>query len=328
MAKYQLAISIPTYERPDCITTLVDYMIEEAERLNVGIYIFDGSEKNNDTEKAWKKYEKYNCFNYIHHQGTVGKRHVEAIYKPDCEYLWLTRDRTILKTEYWPLLLNLFKEKYDLYMIGDNPIEDHVKIYTNPKKLLLDFCFNLTFFGSSIVKKAFLKDISYTNNDFLTNFPMVYKIFSSAAETQNFKALYLPFRLTKSYLHVFEEIRADHLIGESFLKTWAENWSKFVDNLPEYYNDVKKEMKLYVCRDLRLWSFFGYLNLCRRSNLKLKDIYKYKKYIKQVTNIPWFVIIIFAALPSFVTHAIREIIRPFLRIYYHRKHRLDVQKTD
>ena len=55
MAKYKLAISIPTYERPDCITDLIDYMIDEAERLNVGIYIFDGSEKNDDTEIAYKK---------------------------------------------------------------------------------------------------------------------------------------------------------------------------------------------------------------------------------------------------------------------------------
>ncbi len=328
MAKYKLAISIPTYERPDCISELVDYMIDEAEKLNIGIYVFDGSEHNDDTQNACKKYERYNCFNYIRHKGTVAVRHCEAIYKPDCEYLWITRDRTILKTEYWPMLLNLFQEQYDLYMIGDNPIEDHVKIYTNPKKLLTDFCFNLTFFGSSIVKKSFLKNISYTNEDFLTNFPMVYKIFSSACETPNFKALYLPFRLSKSYLHIHEELRAEHLIGKNFLETWAKNWSNFIDNLPEYYNDVKQEMKLYTCRDLRLWSFFGYLNLCRRSNIKLKDIFEYKKYIKQVTNIPWFIIVILAAMPSIIPHIIREIIRPFLRVYYHRKHRLDIKNTD
>lgn len=315
MAKYKLAISIPTYERPDCITDLVDYMIDEAERLNVGIYVFDGSEKTDDTEVACKKYEKYNCFNYIRHSGTIGKRHVEAIYRPDCEYLWLTRDRTILKKEFWPIVINLFELQYDIIILGAiaNPEYDHVRLYTNPKELIKEFVCSMTYLGSYLVKKSFLRDIEYTNDDYMTNFPLISKVFASAIETQNFKALYMPLGVTKGFANFHNNFTSPNLLGTTRLEVWSKNWVGMIEALPAEYDSEKNHLKLIRSRDV--WSFFEYVKFCSYGNFSVKDLYEYKKYIVQVSNIPWGVMVFLAAMPCWFNHIIREIIRPINRIF-------------
>lgn len=318
MAKYKLAISIPTYERPDCVTGLVDYMIEEAERLNVGIYVFDGSEKD-DTENVCKKYEKYNCFNYVRHSGTVAKRHGEAIWKPDCDYLFLTRDRTVLKLEFWPLLLKVLEEQCDVYLLMafDNPEQDHIKYYTNPKELAFDLIRSMTYFGSFVVKRDFLRNIKETNETYLSNFPLVYKVLDSAAYKSDFKALYLPFGGHKGFCQLFEEIESDHRQGKVFLEVWGKCWACFIENLPNYYNDCKA--KLILDRSCDHWSFLHFLTLCRKGTLSPKLLKEYKEYIVKVTKVPWWVMISFAYMPTFIPHTLREIIRPFVRLYRAKK---------
>lgn len=326
MAKYKLAISIPTYERPDCIKEIVDYMIVKAERLNVGIYVFDGSEQNNETYEICKKYEKYRCFNYIKHSGTIAKRHCEAIYKPDCEYLWLTRDRTILKTDFWPILLCLLQQQKDLYVIADLPSQDHIKLYTDPVELIFDFGKVMTFFGSYLVKKSFLQNIEESNESYLRNFPLVYKVFASAASaTSNFSALYLPFRLNKNYFTIQTKFGHPCMHNIEFLETWAKNWVLFIDNLPPFYNAYKTRLKMMRKDDL--WSFFYFLTLRKKREFNLKEFLKYKQHIIQVTKIPWIVMVILLILPHFVAHFIRELCRPFERIVRHKREREEQVKT-
>lgn len=324
MAKYKLAISIPTYERPDCITDLVNYMIDEAELLNVGIYVFDGSE-NDDTETACKKYEKYSCFNYIRHNGTVGKRHVEAIYMPDCEYLWLTRDRTILRTEFWSTLINLFEDNRDLYIIADWPTENHLKLYNDPKELINDFGRVMTFFGSFIVKKSFLKNIEETNDSYLYNFPLMYKVFVSAAEKKDFSALYIPCLLKSNYYDINKELGHPCLIGRNFLDIWAKRWVLMFDNLPSFYEADKVKLKMMRSNDF--WSFFSILEHCCKKDFTLKEILEYKKYIKQVTNVPFEVMVVLAVLPVFINVLLRELIRPFERIIRRRREKKERDLT-
>ena len=322
MAKYKLAISIPTYERPECISELVDYMIDEAEKLNIGIYIFDGSEHNDDTQKALKKYKKYSCFNYIRHHGTVSKRHSEAIYKPDCEYILICRDRSVIKIDYWKIILKLLEDNYEaiLLLAFDNPEQDHVKLYTNPHKLIQDFIPSMTFFGSYVVKKAFLRNIEYTNEDYMTNFALLYKFFDAAASTQNFKALYLPFNYNQNYFHIKSDSNIYRFTGNQYFEIWAKNWVGMIDALPDFYNIDKNKLKLIRSRDV--WSFFYFVRECKHGSITFKDLCNYKKYIQQVTKIPWFIMVTLSILPRWIAHILCETIRP---IYKYKKEKL-IQK--
>lgn len=312
MAKYKLAISIPTYERPECISELIDYMIDEAEQLNVGIYVFDGSEKN-DAENMCKKYEKYRCFNYIRHSGTIAKRHCEAIYKPDCEYLWFCRDRSILKIEFWSLVIKLLDEKLDILLLGalDNPEQDHVKYYCNPQELMNDFFCSMVYFGSYIIKKSFLINIDYTVDNYMESFPLLSRFFHSASERSNFKALYVPFGVLNGYIHIHTELSSPHLYGKNFTHTWAKNWVEMIDDLPKIYNPDKENLKMLRNRDI--WGFYNILTMFRKKTLNLNDLQEYKTYIKQVTKTPWYVIVFMSHLPCWVLHIIREITRPIYR---------------
>ena len=142
----------------------------------------------------------------------------------------------------------------------------------------------------------------------MSNFPLISKIFHSAANKNDFKALYIPFGATKGYINIHSEIIPNHLTGKNFLKTWAKNWVLMSDALPDIYAIDKDKIKMLRKRDI--WGFFNILTMRSKNILRLKDLYEYKTYIKQVTPIPYCIIVILCCLPCFCSHIIREIIRP------------------
>ena len=314
MAKYKLAISIPTYERPECLTELLDHIVEEANHLNIGIYIFDGSEHNDDTQNACKKYEKYSCFNYIRHSGTVKDRHWEAVTAPDCDYLLLNRDRTVIKPEFFGIILRLLEEKLDLYFLCDCTFRlsnnNRMHFIDSPYELLNNYLWILTLFGSYIVKKDILKATD-DNIDakYYKSFALLAKILKSIPNLKIFKALFIPFDYKFDYYTVNKNIGP--MTPEYFFDIWGDDWIQMVDDLPSYYDEYKYKAR----QSAYLRNIFTILELRKYGTIDLKSVLKNSAIIKKISSIPLIIFIFITLIPKFLVKHCHKIIKPFYNIY-------------
>ena len=305
MAKYKLAISIPTYERPECISELIDQFINEAEKLNIGIYIFDGS-ISDETKKVCEKYKDYSCFNYIRQTGEIKERHWEAVTASDCDYLLNCRDRTIIKSEFFGIILRLLEENLDLYILGDSTYKFASKMHflTSPCELFKEFFLPMTLFGSYIVRKDVLKA---TDNNidakYYKSFALLSKIFKAIPNIKDFKALFIPFDFKTNYYFIPKTFSGT---SESFFSIWGDDWVKMIDDLPPCYNEYKTKAK----QAREIGNILNLLDFRMNGSIDLKIVLKNKNIIKQISSTPLIVFILVALIPKKLTKPCIKIIKP------------------
>ena len=313
MAKYKLAISIPTYERPDCIDLMLKEIIETTEKLNIGIYIFDGSPNNNETKNICEKYKEFTCLNYIKHSGDVKKRHWEAANIPDCEYLWICRDRSIIKSEFYGIILRLLEEKHDIYILTDITynIAKKFHLIKSPSDLFKDYLLTMTLFGSYIVKKEILKATSESiETKYYKSFALLAKIFQGIANKKDFKALYTPFDYKTN---CFIVSNSGYLTPEQLFDIWCDDWIGMIDDLPSCYDGYKKQAK--HVRDIDFWKFYTLLDFRMHGSIDLSSVLKYRKTIKQVSSTPFFLFIFASIIPQKLVKPFVKIVKPITNIF-------------
>lgn len=312
MSKYKLAISIPTYERPECVSELVDHIISEADKLNIGVYVFDGS-ISDETKKVCEKYKEYSCFNYIKQIGEMKERHWEAVIATDCEYLWVCRDRSIIKPEFYGIILQILEEKYDIFIVTDitNTISKRIHLINSPSELFKEYLLSMTFFGSYIIKKEILNNTdSNIEAKYYTYFALLSKVFKSIVKIKNFKALFIPFDNNYNRFVIPNNIEYN---SEQLFDIWGYSWIKMIDDLPTYYDELKEKAK--HVRDVDYWKLENILDLRKHGSINLKSVLKNSAIVKQVSSTPLIVFIIVSLIPKFFAKPIYKLTMPFLYIF-------------
>ena len=305
MAKYKLAISIPTYDRANCIDLMLKEIIEITEELKIGVYIFDGS-PNNETQNICDKYKNFSCLNYIKQTGEIKERHWEAAISPNCEYLLICRDRSIIKPEFYGILLRLLEENYDVYVLTvvDNSVEIKMHLINSPKYLFKDYLLSMSLFGSYIIKKEVLKTTNENiDAKYYKSFALLAKVFQSIVNKKDFKALFIPFNLKKNYLII---PHTSYLKPNQLFDIWGDDWIKMIDDLPSQYNDYKEKAK--HARDIDYWKFYNLLELRKNGSIDLKSVLKNRKVIRQVASNPLIFFIFAGLLPQ-------KLAKPFIKIF-------------
>lgn len=305
MAKYKLAISIPTYDRADSIDLMLNEIINITEELKIGVYIFDGS-PNDETKKICEKYKNYTCLNYISHTGEAKKRHWEAAIIPDCDYLWICRDRSILKSEFYGIILRLLEENYDVMVIADiiNNSDKKMHLMSSPCDLFKYYLLSMTLFGSYIVKKEILELVNKSiEAKYYKSFALLSKVFQGIAKKKDFKALNVPFDYKQNSFII---PNTNRLTPEQLFDIWGDDWIKMIDDLPPCYNEYKEKAK--HARDIDFWKFYSILDLRMHGSIDLKNVIKYHNVIKQVSSNPLLFFIFAGLIPQ-------KLVKPFIKIF-------------
>lgn len=337
MNRFKLAFSFPTFNRPDCIGKILELIVEKTFKLDIGIYIFDGSE-NDETETIVKNYINQGFQNIVYKRYPVDQtrqRLLDLFLIPDCEYLLVARDRSIVLPEHYELILNTLKQNWDIYFLFSSCQKNGISIYDSPVELFKDRFWDMSLYGSYIIKKSLLDKINkeITPQPFHSDFALLDYSFRAIASKDNFTALVAPF--SKQFVVSDEHYISEAFGGDRLFLVWAKYWSDMIDDLPDIYEKYKKHVKKIVNSNTTLGISFSWL--CQRitiGRIPSKHVILYRRDISKVSNVPIIVILLLTILPRPVVEFIRLLWRPleifcgyFAEVRYMIQKKLDLKKS-
>lgn len=305
MSKYKLAISIITYERPKDIDLMLANIADFTKKLSIGIYIFDGSIKN-DTEDVVKKYLD-NGFGNIEYKKyenpALPLRTYDMFNVPDCEYIWAIRDRMFFKDiNVYKYLISLLKLNPTIVSLFHYDYSTPLKFFYSKNEYVKKFIYSFQLLGSFIIEK---KAVRYVNasiykKQYSISWIQVAVALNSVVNSEKFLGIQTSF--DKSLL---------------YLNTNSHSWDKTDDYITAMFEDklycvedFVKENNEYNVKELAL--AFGMPNtytellFLRESNrLNLKTFRRFDECFKKYSKLKKRIVFLIAILPRFLATCLR-----------------------
>lgn len=305
MSKYKLAISIITYERPKDIELMLANIADFTKKLNVGLYIFDGS-KSNDTKDIVKTYKNsgYDNIEYLKYDNPDFLTRAHDMYDaPDSEYIWAIRDRMFFKDiNVYKYLISLLKLNPTIVSLFHYDYSTPVKFFYSKNEYVKKFIYSFQLLGSFIIEK---KAVRYVNSSiykkqYCISWIQVAVALNSVVNSEKFLGIQTSF--DKSLLYLNSN-------SHSWDKTDDYIIAMFEDKLNCVEDFVKKNNE-YNVKELAL--AFGMPNtytellFLRESNrLNLKTFRRFTECFKKYSKFNIRTVFLITILPRFLATCIR-----------------------
>lgn len=293
-----MCILIPTYNRSEAIDYYLESKLDTFSNARFDVIVFDSS-PNNLTQKIVEKHMKegYNCLKYVKYKDPEGdiygtKKSRDALVEcaDNYEYVWLCGDTAILLLEdYQDELLGLIKSGYDVIHIYANKKGISSECDMDYKRFFECFFWSMTHWCSFVLSSRFIKKMDewmteYLAMDYTT--VLVYAIFA-ALPNNNFKIAYINHNVIRCSPCRIVNIAAS---SKDTIRGYAEANNIGIDNLPKEYDAVKDIAKKSFSKNTGMFSWQGAINLRADGNLTVNAMLRYKKHLRQMTDVPmlWF----------------------------------------
>ena len=296
--KNNLCILIPTYNRSDAVDYYLKNKLDCFRNLHIDVILYDSS-KDDLTKNTAIKYmaRGYDCLKYKYYKDPAddlyGTRKIaDALLEcaNNYEYVWLCGDQAILMfEEYLFELSELFKNEIDVIHIYTNKIGRNSDCYMDYKDFFLNFFWSMTHFCAFILSKRIIKKMDKWMTKYLEmkcSMAIVFAIFA-VLPSEKFKIAYINHVVYECSPYRTLSVAAQN---KEMLKGYAEAISVGIDNLPMEYNNIKKSAKKTFCKNTGNFSWQSAIDLRSDGNLTFKNIQKYGKYLRDMTDVPflWF----------------------------------------
>lgn len=311
-----LAISIPTYNRPEMINFYLKTVYKKTFELGIGVYFYDSS-PNKKTENIIKSFQDkgYSNLHYVF----LNKLAVEAyefeinrmelmLSMPKSRYVWICGDKAVPNPSILDSVIKFLKLDYDIVLLSDR---DEKKIgfksYNNHITFFGDVCWELGLLAGTIIKVKYFDNINpryvYEKYEKYLSFVWIAFFFENMNNSERFRGLYVPIKYRLFWGKAPEPYWAD--IGPVEIFAWR--WVNLIQNLPDSYNKYKSSVQ----KDHGIYSgMFSFSGLCyfRSVNwINYKLFKRYKKELSEVTNININLILIICILPPKMANTIRNV---------------------
>lgn len=298
----KLAISFMTYNRPKHIKEDLSIIAQPTREYGIDIYIYDGS-TDLRTEQVVNQYiEKgYNHIYYFHADKQLSKnesvlqRCEGALQMPDAEYVWLCGDKFVIRPEHYPKILEYIDKSYDIITIYGFDLEgtrefDRVSGYANYAIV------PLTLWGANIIKKKLVEsyDIEAEINK-MPSFGIQSVYLEAIAKCENFKGVVID---VGNQVSIGSKYTTKSGSRSYMWSAWIINWYRFIESLPDAYDDVRE--KLYNRMDIKM-KFFSFSNMLQQRSegqFDWKDCWTDRKYAKKVIVMPYVFVLGISLLPQ------------------------------
>lgn len=310
--KKKLCIIIPTCNRLNNIKAYIEREAFNYKKIGIDLIIYDSSD--NDIIKEfildWNKDNSTNIIYYRYDGNFDGMSIDEKIidsyktYKDYYEYIWVCRDGYIidLMADYKKLYLNIIN-KYDLLVIYNN-LQDYEKIgdkeYLQQDIFFLDNCRHMAILGTTVVSSDFIKKvIENIGIDKETNYGLWVPIaFFQYISSISFRAKVL---VAEYFIHNPYETNISFWNKKGMsLWQWSERWSIMIESLPKCYDRFKKIVMHIEMADFHPFSINTLLLNRAYGGIDYKQVKKYSKFIKKVTNTKLITCYFIALMPKFL----------------------------
>lgn len=293
-----LCILIPTYNRSDAIDYYLGKKLDVFSAAHFDVVIYDSS-SNDLTQNVVEKYMKkgYDCLHYVTYKDPEGdiygtKKSRDALVEcaDHYEYVWLCGDTAILLLEeYQDELFELIKNGYDVIHIYVNKMGIPSERDMDYKRFFKCFFWSMTHWCSFILSKRFIKKMDKWMTEYLTMNYVTILVFAIYATlpNENFKIAYINHKVYKCSPYRTVNTSTSN---KDTLRGYAEGKNIGIDNLPKEYDSIKDIAKKSFSENMGMFSWQGAINLRADENLTVNIILRYKKHLRQMTDVPmlWF----------------------------------------
>ncbi len=314
----KLTIVVPTYNHPTYVQYLLTLYEKVLEKFNIILEIHDSS-TNNETQKM--------CLNanekvkYVHYDDIdVDEKTILCLKNVNTEYAFLCGDGFVLDLDKtFDHIYSCMQERPDIIEMFDMGIETHKKFFerkfVNDTKIydigfFASSCFwHVAFYGGSIISKKIIDKFEITKLKKVIGTGFIYPVavFDNVADDNNrFFAYVISDNFLITNPHKKEPMWVTNKTG---LKIWTYNFCSAVETLPFLYNESKKEIIETVGLNTNYFTFNGLCAWRITRNLNLLLTVRYRRYLKEMSNVKYFTILIISLMPPFLLKMVKIIRR-------------------
>lgn len=341
-SKLNVAIVIPTCNRPETIKFLLAYSASLNRRLGVDIIIYDSSdnETTRDIVDEFRGDGYYNVF-YQRYNGLFDgfslDHKIIQIYKDyaDCyDYIWVCRDGLIPVIDEAIEKLRHYKENNVGCIIVDTKFRNEgiekEKCYETIEdcgQFLREQAGRLQTLGMLILSGKFAKRLIETEPIDDSN----YSLWQMAAPFHAFaKAPFKVVFFTRDVFVVNQKASVTHFWGEAekAIRQWGERWYNIIMNMPEAYNDAKKDCLMVYTSDFHPFSARLVMDLRIYGGLNANIVRKNTVILKRVSQTPMWYFYAISLSPKWMLRVFIRYCREHKSVFNRIRKKLLPEKND
>ena len=316
--RLNLAVIIPTCNRPKAIEYLLSYSAVLYRRFGIDIIIYDSSEDNKTQQIVdrlilngyfnvrYQRYEgEYDGFSLDHKVISAYKE-----FGDEYTYIWLCRDGLIPIIDEFIEDMRIFSQQgIDCVIVDTKSRNKNMELrrfYSTKNdchQFLLEQSSRLQTLGMLIISNRLFNKLikSEPLND--TN----YSLWQMAAPFHLFAKDPFPVvYLVKNVFACNMDAAPTHFWSkaEKTLEQWAKNWCNIIMNMPKEYDAVKEKCLMVYTVDFHPFTARSVLEMRGWGGMTVRMVSEYKKYIIKVTRTPILYFYIVSIIPRFMTRCI------------------------
>ena len=286
-----LAIVVPTCNRIEVVKHWIHVLGKDAYRLGCDIVFYDGSDERHKSDfKTFLRKESLPNIRIVDSsekvQGVLCNKiyaaSIMALKLDEYRYIWMIRDRSIPNlSTIWHHIESIAKNKNDFAVVYPHFIETKFygnSLYTDCRKLLKDWCGEMTSLGSIIFSREILEEL-------VSDYPVDSTNYGLWLPMALFHCIaYRPFQayfFSDGTFNFLPYSGSFWIKNSTLLWLFAERWNEMIDELPEVYNDVKECVRQFEGWGIPPFSKALVMAARAAHDVSLKNIVKYRSELKR-----------------------------------------------
>lgn len=305
-----LTISIPTRNKI-LLENNLKHILDCTLKNKIKVLICDNCESDEIEELYNKIRLQYSNVDYVKNkkEKNFDINCLNALKLPETTYIWVIGDGLIPDSSKIQKILKILEKDYDFIIfdfMGRLRREDIKNNYENEVEFFKDICWHATLLGSTIVKKKLIEEtLKLNSSKYIGSFFIHLGVLLEAISNENFKGL-----IEKGEVCKRNNLKNGSTWSHFTFGTFCEGWIKFINLLPETYNSEKEHVIKYHGIKSKLFSIKGFILIRLVSKeYSLKDIYRNRKNIKRITNVPLILIYIIWLFPKFILTGAEKVLK-------------------
>lgn len=308
----KLCICIPTCNRSECMTRVLNTELEMLKKLDIHIWIYDSS-TDNDTKSLVLRYQEkgyanlfYQHVEYSVHPNKKAYQIFQQAEGAGYDYVWLIHDHTVC-TDVSALsyILYALEKGYDFYLLNMQSNAYRMTEIQSLDEFLVMGAWPLNSFGASIVKVAsFVKgtDWKALSDKYLQektlNHAHIGFYFERAAQIENIKICRLEF-LRECFWDFLRYQKTSW--DQETIRICTECWGSNILMLPEVYGTKHQALQT---QDKWFLTKYKLLIYKRSGQFGIRSFIKYRKWLKMICPEAYWTDAMIAAAPLWLSRYI------------------------
>lgn len=302
----KLCICIPTYKRPECLEHILCTSVEWVKEYDVDYFICDTS-STNETMNVIDAYNGLYGSHLIYRRLADYKDKTTDLKVAECfrelvdyyEYIHLCGDGLVLQLPgYFALLDGALEEGFDI--VHFNPsLQKERNVYSSGLEFAKENGWYATYYGATTTSSRLINKANYDsllNNLRNTGFMYWFGMLTAVASDNEKIIAFNTFPLTNN---PFKPTNSSYQPGK-FVNFWVTGWTKVIDALPAYYNEIKPLLKRDMGKHGHLYNRSNLVKLRLSDNLEWSQVRGLKSQFKQVADTPYYLISLVSLTPKSV----------------------------